>query len=1073
MKTITKPDMIIFPKYVRSVQIGTAAAYPKFAAGDSAAAFASRLFEKYVGIISDDVIYPALIFLNNLTKTNNDGAACERSVSLAVRLFFMRLRLREEKNFFGGLTINAEKEVSKSYETILSQIKLRSPDVYYFLSKIGDNVVSELGDTVNKTENNINIILNRLEKKSVYSNAAAQNVLSVFKTVAVQAYKFAYGTHNTEEILGYGTASAERDTHTYDLNSTRVLKEKTVADNSDALTNASYRETNKDDNVSDRIYKIYFTENAKPDSSQVQPQVNIDDFINEKHITGMSAEKAEGGVENSEYVTAEMVLRAEMQSKTVEKISEKHSETISAVSSKIISENTSSLRHFAKNFLCLSCFKKIGIISNERKILFKSTERENNFFTALFTRHSVTEEQSDDHSFERVITERNNTYRKLNRIFNSSAVFSERLIERVKMLGGVEKFVRLKRDIREKSGIFSQQELSEHQIEQFSEHSNTSENYYLENTGTQRFGAERIFNNSSALSEQLIEHVKWLGVIKKSAQFVREKSYTFSREELLEQRIEQFSERLNTSENNSLENTMTQRLGSESIFNSSAVFWEQLIERVKMLGGVKKSARLLREKSYTFSREELLEQQIEQFSERSNTSENNYLENTGTQRFDAERIFNNSSAFLERLVERANMFGIARINQFVRRKNNIFSQKERLEAQSSDNHTNTERIFNNSSILLERLIERVKTLGGAEKMLRFIRVSREARLKTQLSENRTDKQSQLAERSLKEHNDIEQIFNNSAAPSRRFVEHIKTLGSIEKFTQFVRGKNNVFLREERLEAQFNDSQTNDQSQSIERLLTEHNDIERIFNNSNAISERLVERVKTLGSIKKFAQSTREKINGFSLKERLERLVERSEHHAKHHNNVFLTAVFAESHYRRTSEHINTFFRSDRSEFTGSRKYNILDYKIRKLVQRDIAGEYLTSAANPTPDAEKDTMQYGRTVNLNYKSERNQTERQQSAVSKNDLIEQYGNLIDYNVSQPSKSVPAFSLTDAAQVIRSNSEMAAINKANIEQLKEKQIELERNALSRSDADRLYDDFMRKLRQQMRLEKSRFTG
>lgn len=939
MKTITKPDIIVFPKYIRSIQAGTATTQPKFAAGGNAAAFSVKIFEKYVGIVSDDMVYPALIFLNNLTGNVDGGALRGRSVLLAVRLFLMRSKIREEKNFFGVLTINAEKEVSKSYETVLSQIKLSSPDVYYFLSKIGNNVVSELGNN----ENNINIILNELEKKSVYSNATAQNILSVFRTVVVREYKFSYDAHSSEEIREYNTASSERDTHTYDLNSNRVLREK----NSDVSTKISDSETNKYDNGHE---KTYFTENTKPDLSQAKHQFNIDNFINEKHINRVSAETAEGDTEKTEYVTAESVLRSETKSSTAEKISEKHSETVwTAVSNKSISDNLSSLRHFAKKFLCLSGLKNIGIISNEREILFKSNKRENNFLTALFTSRSVDDERSDDHFLERVITEHSNTYRILNRIFNSSTVFSERLVERIKSLSGIEKSAQF---VREKSSIFARDELLKKQIERFNEHSDSFENNYFENTVSQRIGTERVFNNSAVFSDRIFEGLRSPGDTKKSVRLmreIREKSRFFSHKELLNQQIERFNER-DSFENNYLENTITQRLGTERNFNNLFTVSERIFERVKMLGGAEKSAK------------------------------------------------------------------------FVREKNNYFSRKVRFESQ--------------------------------------------------FTENRTEKQSQSTERSYT--NNVERIFNETAAISRRFTEYIKTVESIEKLTQFVSEKNNVFFREEQLEAQSDNFQINTLDRLTERLLTERGDVERIFNKSNTLSERFVKRVKALSSIEKFTraiQNFREKKGAFSQKNRLEKLPER----AGFNSRVFLTADNAPTHYRRISEYIITTFKSGISKFTKSFNYSITDHKIRMSVRRDIAGKYPNDAENSAQDTEKNTVRYNRTVNLNYKierSERSQTDLEQSGVLKDELIERYGNLIDYDVSQPPKSAAAFTLTDAA-LIRSNSEMAAINKANIEQLKEKQIELERNVLSRSDADRLYDDFMRRLRQQMRLEKSRFTG
>ena len=103
----------------------------------------------------------------------------------------------------------------------------------------------------------------------------------------------------------------------------------------------------------------------------------------------------------------------------------------------------------------------------------------------------------------------------------------------------------------------------------------------------------------------------------------------------------------------------------------------------------------------------------------------------------------------------------------------------------------------------------------------------------------------------------------------------------------------------------------------------------------------------------------------------------------------------------------------------------------------------------------------------------------TAVSKEELISRFGNLID----DPTKSAPsdiaavsvygADPRDDTKTLVREQAEQLAVQKTQIEELTRKQALLEDGLLKYSDTRRLCDEVMQRLKSQIRLEKSRYMG
>jgi len=103
----------------------------------------------------------------------------------------------------------------------------------------------------------------------------------------------------------------------------------------------------------------------------------------------------------------------------------------------------------------------------------------------------------------------------------------------------------------------------------------------------------------------------------------------------------------------------------------------------------------------------------------------------------------------------------------------------------------------------------------------------------------------------------------------------------------------------------------------------------------------------------------------------------------------------------------------------------------------------------------------------------------TAVSKEELISRFGNLID----DPTKSAPsdiaavsvygADPRDDTKKLVREQAEQLAVQKTQIEELTRKQALLEDGLLKYSDTRRLCDEVMQRLKSQIRLEKSRYMG
>jgi len=148
------------------------------------------------------------------------------------------------------------------------------------------------------------------------------------------------------------------------------------------------------------------------------------------------------------------------------------------------------------------------------------------------------------------------------------------------------------------------------------------------------------------------------------------------------------------------------------------------------------------------------------------------------------------------------------------------------------------------------------------------------------------------------------------------------------------------------------------------------------------------------------------------------------------------------------------------------------------IQTQISAQmHRTAQAMPQPDAYTvDTA-----MHLKREAAPNAPQREASPViTKDALIEQFGNLID----NPSINPPGMNGSERSiygadprdtteQRLKANAEQLEMQKVQIEELTKKQAILEDGMNKYADPNRLYEDILYKLKNQIRLEKSRYMG
>ncbi|MBR5089303.1 MAG: hypothetical protein IK093_07740, partial [Ruminiclostridium sp.] len=94
--------------------------------------------------------------------------------------------------------------------------------------------------------------------------------------------------------------------------------------------------------------------------------------------------------------------------------------------------------------------------------------------------------------------------------------------------------------------------------------------------------------------------------------------------------------------------------------------------------------------------------------------------------------------------------------------------------------------------------------------------------------------------------------------------------------------------------------------------------------------------------------------------------------------------------------------------------------------------------------------------------------------RNELIRQFGNLIEGADAgfMPSFEVGRHGIGEAMAAIEATAEKVAVNSKLIEEIRDKQREIERTTLRSSDMESISDEMIRRLRSRMRLDRSRFT-
>ena len=92
----------------------------------------------------------------------------------------------------------------------------------------------------------------------------------------------------------------------------------------------------------------------------------------------------------------------------------------------------------------------------------------------------------------------------------------------------------------------------------------------------------------------------------------------------------------------------------------------------------------------------------------------------------------------------------------------------------------------------------------------------------------------------------------------------------------------------------------------------------------------------------------------------------------------------------------------------------------------------------------------------------------------ELVKQFGNLIEGADAglTPSFEVGTHGVSEAMAAIEQTAEKVQLNSKLIEEIREKQREIEEVTLKSSDMDAISDEMIRKLRNHLRLDKSRFA-
>jgi hypothetical protein len=95
-------------------------------------------------------------------------------------------------------------------------------------------------------------------------------------------------------------------------------------------------------------------------------------------------------------------------------------------------------------------------------------------------------------------------------------------------------------------------------------------------------------------------------------------------------------------------------------------------------------------------------------------------------------------------------------------------------------------------------------------------------------------------------------------------------------------------------------------------------------------------------------------------------------------------------------------------------------------------------------------------------------------SQAELIKQFGNLIEGADAglTPSFNVGTHGMSEAMAAIEQTAEKVQMNSKLIEEIREKQRMIEEVTLKSSDMDAISDEMIRKLRSQLRLDRSRFA-
>ena len=151
---------------------------------------------------------------------------------------------------------------------------------------------------------------------------------------------------------------------------------------------------------------------------------------------------------------------------------------------------------------------------------------------------------------------------------------------------------------------------------------------------------------------------------------------------------------------------------------------------------------------------------------------------------------------------------------------------------------------------------------------------------------------------------------------------------------------------------------------------------------------------------------------------------------------------------------------------------------------DANNVYLSSHSESSPFADYNANYYydvGSNVELHYREPAPQTDysansyasEQNGRPDMDELVKKFGNLIEGADAglTPSFNVGSRGISDAMAAIEQTAEKVAANTKLIEEIREKQSELETDTLKSSDIDSLSEEMIKRLRTRLRYDKSRF--